>query len=758
IQRVWRGQKERKNFLRIRNDLIIFEATSKGYLLRKHLLDKRLGDAARCIQRTWRSHNQLKNWRDYRRKVVIAQSLWRGKTDRKTYRKLREDARDLKQISYRLENKVVELTQNLGTMRTENRTLKGQVQNYENQLKSWRERHNALEARTNELQREANQAGINAAKLSAMETDMQRLQAAFDESTTNMRKLQDEEKALRENLRVTSQELETTRQSKTASEGEKLSLRQQLADMQDQLELAKRAAPVNGEMTNGNAAPTQPSGLINLVSSKKPKRRSAGPEQIPTERFSGAFNPRPVSMAFGPTAHTSTLSGSTFNPGLETVEMELENLLADEDGLNDEVTMGLIRNLKIPAPGTTPPPTDKEVLFPAYLINLVTSEMWNNGFVKESERFLANVMQSIQQEVMQHDGDEAVNPGAFWLSNVHEMLSFVFLAEDWYEAQKTDNFEYDRLLEIVKHDLESLEFNIYHTWMKVLKKKLHKMIVPAIIESQSLPGFVTNENNRFLGKLLQSSNAPAFSMDNLLSLLNNVYKAMKAYYLEDTIVTQTVTELLRLVGVTAFNDLLMRRNFLSWKRGLQINYNITRIEEWCKSHDMPEGTLQLEHLMQATKLLQLKKATLNDIEIIQDICWMLSPNQIQKLLNQYLVADYEQPINGEIMKAVASRVTDPKSDVLLLQAVDMEDSGPYEIAEPRVITALETYTPSWLQMPRLKRLAEIVSAQAVMQQQLDASGMGKLEEEGHEWNVNGLNGHENPPETHEIMSEGGEFS
>ena len=25
---------------------------------------------------------------------------------------------------------------------------------------------------------------------------------------------------------------------------------------------------------------------------------------------------------------------------------------------------------------------------------------------------------------------------------------------------------------------------------------------------------------------------------------------------------------------------------------------------------------------QATKLLQLKKATLNDIEIIQDICWM----------------------------------------------------------------------------------------------------------------------------------------
>lgn len=45
------------------------------------------------------------------------------------------------------------------------------------------------------------------------------------------------------------------------------------------------------------------------------------------------------------------------------------------------------------------------------------------------------------------------------------------------------------------------------------------------------------------------------------------------------------------------------------------------------------------------------------------------------------------------MKAVASQVTE-NSDILLLAAVDMEDSGPYEIADPRLITALETYTPS----------------------------------------------------------------
>lgn len=741
IQRVWRGCKVREEYHAIRKSIIEFQAQAKGRLLRKALQDRQWLRAALICQRSWRKQALLREWRNKRKNAVTIQKLWRGRQARKQYKALRAEARDLKNISYKLENKVVELTQTLGSMKEQNKSLKSQVENYESQIKSYKERSRTLENRQKELQAEANQAGITAAKLSQMEDEYKKLQTSYDESNAKMRHLQEEEKELRASLKKTTEDLEQSKRRSNVTESEKLSLRQQLAELQEQLEVMKRSGPIVTNDMNGH---TPMGGILNFVASagkKPPKRRSAGPDSRDIERISQTYSPRPVSMAIG--AHRSNLSGSTFAQ-LDNVEDELENILADDDTLNDEVTLGLIKNLKIPSPSTNPPPTDKEVLFPAYLINLVTSEMWNNGYVKESERFLANVMQSIQQEVMQHDSDDAINPGAFWLSNVHEMLSFVFLAEDWYEQQKTDNYEYDRLLEIVKHDLESLEFNIYHTWMKVLKKKLQKMIIPAIIESQSLPGFVTNESNRFLGKLLQGSNTPAYSMDNLLSLLNSVYKAMKAYYLEDFLITQCVQELLRLVGVTAFNDLLMRRNFLSWKRGLQINYNITRIEEWCKSHDMPEGTLQLEHLMQATKLLQLKKATLNDIEIIQDICWMLSPNQIQKLLNQYLVADYEQPINGEIMKAVASRVTE-KSDVLLLQAVDMEDSGPYEIAEPRVITALETYTPScklnsccrshfairWLtksktglQTPRLKRLAEIVSQQAIAQQEkMDYEGM-----------------------------------
>ena len=49
----------------------------------------------------------MRAFRQYRKKVVIMQSLWRGRAARKDYKVKRAEARDLKQISYKLENKVV---------------------------------------------------------------------------------------------------------------------------------------------------------------------------------------------------------------------------------------------------------------------------------------------------------------------------------------------------------------------------------------------------------------------------------------------------------------------------------------------------------------------------------------------------------------------------------------------------------------------------------------------------------------------------
>jgi myosin-5 len=80
--------------------------------------------------------------------------------------------------------------------------------------------------------------------------------------------------------------------------------------------------------------------------------------------------------------------------------------------------------------------------------------------------------------------------------------------------------------------------------------------------------------------------------------------------------------------------------------------------------------------MQATKLLQLKKASHADIDILFDVCWILSPTQIQKLISQYHTADYETPISPEILKAVSSRVKpNDRGDHLLLPP-ESDEAGP----------------------------------------------------------------------------------
>ena len=312
---------------------------------------------------------------------------------------MREEARDLKQISYKLENKVVELTQTVGKLKQDNKALLEKVESFDNQVKNWRTKHATLESRNKELQIEANQAGIASARLSQMDDEMKSLQRQFEESTANMKRLQEEGKSLREALSKRTSELDIFKTRDQVHEDEKMSLRQQIQALEDQLQNAGPPVEENGQTEKPSGIAN---GLINFVSNKKPKRRSAEVGRYEGDGiYRSSYQARPVSMM--PTSapvRGREMDTLAFSPVVDNNEYELQRLLGEDEALSEEVAMGLIRNLKIPSPSSQTPLVEKEILFPAYLINVVTSEMWNNGFVKESERFLANVMQSIQHEVM----------------------------------------------------------------------------------------------------------------------------------------------------------------------------------------------------------------------------------------------------------------------------------------------------------------------------------------------------------------------
>ena len=149
------------------------------------------------------------------------------------------------------------------------------------------------------------------------------------------------------------------------------------------------------------------------------------------------------------------------------------------------------------------------------------------------------------------------------------------------------------------------------------------------------------------------------------------------------------------------------------------------MEEWCKGHEIQEASGYLCHLFQAAKLLQIKKNTQDDIEIIYEICYALKPIQIQKLISQYYVADYETPIAPDVLQAVADRVksSDTSNDELFeLVSTDGYFNDPFRTVNLRPFSRVEAYVPAWLTLPVIRRIVELVAKNASVQENATVTG------------------------------------
>ena len=142
------------------------------------------------------------------------------------------------------------------------------------------------------------------------------------------------------------------------------------------------AAPPEGEVANGDSVPGngEPRLCNDVAATIDVKDRGAA---------EGVLN--------APAQDKKVDTLINVSPVVDNNQCELQELLGEHKALSEEVAMGLIKNLVIPPPGNM---VEKEILFPAHLINIVTCEMLNGGLVGESERLVTNVVQSIQDEVM----------------------------------------------------------------------------------------------------------------------------------------------------------------------------------------------------------------------------------------------------------------------------------------------------------------------------------------------------------------------
>jgi myosin-5 len=435
-------------------------------------------------------------------RVVLLQSCVRRRQARNEYKALKQEAKSVshfKEVSYKLENKVVELTQTLQKRTADNRNLSSKLNALEAQLASWQAKYEESEGKSKALQAEAEKPTVALPEFEALESAKRELEGKLSQS---MKRMQDQEcvalfvpslpatelsgsqrtqiQRLTDDFQRQTEEMEKRQKllnsvnANGASEDNSTvsTLRSELTNLREQLSRAVAVQNAARPAARGDAsfqlnggrghtgAPTEnghtgTTGPFATPSKRKNRRTSVSgypSDPIPDlpADFDPAFEPRAASMlpggegAFRAPGSTAYIS----NGNDEDPTEEIMRLLENEESLDEDVLVGLIQGLKLPAPSNQNPPAQKDVLFPAHLISLVTNEMWKYGYMRESERFLANVMQTVQGLVMvrppaplplarvdsdddaqAQQGEDAILPGIFWLSNIHEILSFVCIAE-----------------------------------------------------------------------------------------------------------------------------------------------------------------------------------------------------------------------------------------------------------------------------------------------------------------------------------------
>lgn len=371
----------------------------------------------------------------------------RRRLARKELKNLKAEARSVskfKEISYKLENKVVELTQTLQKRTEEKKSLQAQLSELERQLQQWVSRHEESDARAKQLHIAVSTAESELTRRDELLRAKADVERRLDEAVAKAAEKEETILKLTEDLMRQATQLEMQQKAidnapvRTTEDGsviltlknEVISLREQLnrANALNSLTKGSRMDPptsptfapaLRGAEPNGNSNTTDNANGNGptLIGSGRHQRRhsSAGvyalapsdhrtstDEILIDVKKNHAMNPRAVSVAYN---GEDTMMRLRTN-GLQNIHdyddpaEEKIKLMQDVKRLDEDVLDGLIRGLKIPAPSLTNPSAVKEILFPANLISLVTNEMWKYGLIPESERFLANVMQTIQAHVM----------------------------------------------------------------------------------------------------------------------------------------------------------------------------------------------------------------------------------------------------------------------------------------------------------------------------------------------------------------------
>ncbi|NWT59145.1 MYO5C protein, partial [Erythrocercus mccallii] len=273
--------------------------------------------------------------------------------------------------------------------------------------------------------------------------------------------------------------------------------------------------------------------------------------------------------------------------------------------------------------------------------------------------FMNATIDGIKQVVKEHSEDFEML--SFWLSNTYYFLNCLkqYSGEEEFMKYNTPRQNKNCLkhfdLSEYRQILSDLAIRIYHQFITVMENNIQHIIVPGMLEYESLQGISGLKPTGFRKRSSSIDDTDTYTMTSILQQLSYFYSTMCQNGLDSELLKQAVKQLFFLIGAVTLNSLFLRKDMCSCRKGMQIRCNISYLEEWLKDKNLQSSNAKetLEPLSQAAWLLQVKKITDDDAKEICEHCTSLSTVQIVKILNSYTpIDDFEKRVTPSFVRKV----------------------------------------------------------------------------------------------------------
>ncbi len=215
-------------------------------------------------------------------------------------------------------------------------------------------------------------------------------------------------------------------------------------------------------------------------------------------------------------------------------------------------------------------------------------------------------------------------------------------------SRRLENFD----LQEYRMVLSDLLVNVYHTVVKHIEHHLTPLLVPGVLEHESIQGMHASTPMRRTRSAQQNVEVTIKAVVHELAAIN---ECLQRACVEPRLVRQVFDQVFYLINATVVNTMLLRKDLCHWSKGMQIRCNLTALEEWVHKQGLEDCKHQLVEAVQLTQLLQVDKTRVEDVDAIRQCCDRLNVVQIQKILTMYSPGDGEDRVPAAVIRAVVER-------------------------------------------------------------------------------------------------------